>query len=85
MVAQIKKSHIYNKFIETAEFFGSLCYIIIEHNIKITNMKQIKVFKGKINGEVFDNVHSYNTRMTELISKGVTNIEATSSTSIKMA
>ena len=47
-------------------------------------MKQIKVFKGKINGEVFDNVHSYNTRMTELISKGVTNIEATSSTSIKM-
>jgi hypothetical protein len=47
-------------------------------------MKQIKVFKGKINGEVFDNVNSYNTRMTELISAGVTNIEATSSTSIKM-
>ena len=47
-------------------------------------MKQIKVFKGKINGEVFDNVHSYNTRMTELISAGVTDIEASSSTSIRM-
>jgi hypothetical protein len=47
-------------------------------------MKQIKVFKGTINGETFDNVHSYNARMTELISAGVTDIEASSSTSIKM-
>lgn len=47
-------------------------------------MKQIKVFNGKINGEVFDNVHAYNTRMTELISAGVTDIEASSSTSIKL-
>jgi hypothetical protein len=47
-------------------------------------MKQIKVFNGTINGEMFDNVHAYNTRMTELINAGTTNIEANSSTSIKM-
>ena len=33
---------------------------------------------------MFDNVHAYNTRMTELINAGTTNIEANSSTSIKM-
>lgn len=47
-------------------------------------MKQTKFFEGTINGEKFDNVHAYNTRMTELISAGVTNIEASSSTSIRM-
>ena len=46
-------------------------------------MKQIKVFNGTINGEKFDNVQAYNTRMTELINAGATNIEASSSTSIK--
>ena len=41
------------------------------------------VFRGVINGEEFDNVQDYNSRMQELISKGVTEIQATSSTSMK--
>ena len=46
------------------------------------NMRKI-VFKGVINGEEFDNVQDYNSRMQELISAGVTEIQATSSTSMK--
>lgn len=46
-------------------------------------MKKITVFNGVINGEKFDNVAAYNQRMTELIARGATNIEASSSTSIK--
>lgn len=46
-------------------------------------MKKITVFNGKINGEKFDNVAAYNQRMNELINSGATNIEASSSTSIK--
>lgn len=41
------------------------------------------VFRGVINGEEFDNVQDYNSRMQELISTGVTEIQATSSTSMK--
>lgn len=46
------------------------------------NMRKI-VFEGVINGEKFDNVQDYNSRMQELISAGVTEIQATSSTSMK--
>ena len=47
-------------------------------------MKKITVFNGTINGEKFDNVQAYNNRMTELLNAGATDIQASSSTSIKM-
>lgn len=46
-------------------------------------MKKIAVFEGIINGERFDNVQGYNARMNELIESGCTDIQASSSTSIK--
>ena len=46
-------------------------------------MNKVTVFKGTINGREFDTVEAYNAYMNELISKGVTNIQACSSTSIK--
>lgn len=45
-------------------------------------MAKKKVFKGIINGQEFDNVQAYNTRMNELIASGE-DIEATSQTSIQ--
>lgn len=45
-------------------------------------MAKKKVFKGIINGQEFDNVQEYNTRMNELIASGE-DIEATSQTSIQ--
>lgn len=45
-------------------------------------MAKTKVFKGIINGQEFDNVQAYNTRMNELIASGE-DIEATSQTSIQ--
>lgn len=46
-------------------------------------MAKKTVFTGVINGEKFDNVADYNARMNELLSQGVENISATSSTEIK--
>ena len=45
-------------------------------------MAKKKVFKGIINGQVFDSVQEYNTRMSELIASGE-DIEASSQTSIQ--
>ena len=45
-------------------------------------MAKKKVFKGIINGQEFNNVQEYNTRMNELIASGE-DIEATSQTSIQ--
>lgn len=45
-------------------------------------MAKKKAFKGVINGQVFDNVQEYNTRMSELIANGE-DIEASSQTSIQ--
>jgi hypothetical protein len=47
-------------------------------------MKKTTVFEGFINGEKFDNVTDYNNRMTQLLEAGATDINAKSSTSIKM-
>lgn len=46
-------------------------------------MAKKTVFKGVINGEVFDNVTAYNAKMNELIQSGVEDISASSSTEIK--
>lgn len=46
-------------------------------------MKNVTVFQGKVNGKTFNNVADYNAAITALIEAGVTDIEATSSTSIK--
>ena len=46
-------------------------------------MKKITVFDGTINGEKFDNVQAYNNRMNELLNAGATDIQASSSTSIR--
>lgn len=46
-------------------------------------MRKITVFNGTINGEKFTNVADYNARMNELIAAGETDIQASSSTSIK--
>ena len=46
-------------------------------------MKNVTVFQGKVNGKIYDNVADYNAAITALIDAGVTDIEATSSTSIK--
>lgn len=47
-------------------------------------MRKTTVFEGVINGEKFDNVAAYNNRMNQLLETGVTDIDAKSSTSIKM-
>jgi len=44
-------------------------------------MKKV-VFKGTINGDVFDNVKDYNERMSELINSGKTEISASSTTNV---
>lgn len=46
-------------------------------------MAKKTVFSGVINGEKFDNVADYNARMNELLSQGVENISAASSTEIR--
>ena len=46
-------------------------------------MAKKTVFTGVINGERFDNVADYNARMNELLSQGVENISASSSTEIR--
>lgn len=46
-------------------------------------MAKKTVFSGVINGEKFDNVVDYNARMNELLSQGVENISAASSTEIR--
>ena len=46
-------------------------------------MAKKTVFTGVINGEKFDNVAAYNARMNELLSQGVENISAASSTEIR--
>lgn len=46
-------------------------------------MEKVTVFEGIINGERFDSVQAYNARMCELIDAGCTDIQASSSTSIK--
>lgn len=46
-------------------------------------MKNVTVFQGKVNGKIYDNVVDYNAAITALLESGNTNIEATSSTSIK--
>lgn len=46
-------------------------------------MNKVTVFKGTINGNEFDTVEAYNAYMNELISNGITDIQACSSTSIK--
>lgn len=53
-------------------------YIISEQN---KNDMKKSIFKGIINGQEFDNVNDYNTRMNELMSTGQT-IEASTSTQI---
>ena len=46
-------------------------------------MAKKTVFTGVINGEKFDSVADYNARMNELLSQGVENISAASSTEIR--
>ena len=46
-------------------------------------MAKKTVFTGVINGEKFDNVADYNARMNELLTQGVENISAASSTEIR--
>lgn len=46
-------------------------------------MAKVTVFQGTVNGRNFDNVADYNAAITTLIAAGETNIQATSSTSIK--
>lgn len=46
-------------------------------------MKQVAVFNGLINGVKYDNVVDYNAKMNELLQSGKTEIQASSSTSIK--
>lgn len=46
-------------------------------------MAKITVFQGTVNGRKFDNVADYNAAITALIEAGETDIQATSSTSIK--
>ena len=53
------------------------------NNLIFENMKNVTVFQGKVNGKIYDNVADYNAAITALIEAGVTDIEATSSTSIK--
>lgn len=51
------------------------------NNKTFTDMTKKTVFVGKINGETFDNVASYNARLQELINSGVT-VEASSETRV---
>ena len=53
------------------------------NNLIFENMKNVTVFQGKVNGKIYDNVADYNAAITALVEAGVTDIEATSSTSIK--
>jgi hypothetical protein len=54
------------------------------NNLILKNsMAKKTVFTGVINGEKFDNVADYNARMNELLSQGVENISAASSTEIR--
>lgn len=46
-------------------------------------MAQKRVFTGVINGKTFNDVKSYNDEMTKLINEGCTDIQASSSTTIK--
>ena len=46
-------------------------------------MKKVTVFQGTVNGKNYDNVADYNAAITALINAGETDIQATSSTSIK--
>jgi hypothetical protein len=46
-------------------------------------MRKVTVFKGIVNGKEFDNVADYNAALTTLMDAGETDIQATSSTSIK--
>lgn len=46
-------------------------------------MRKVTVFKGIVNGKEFDNVADYNAALTALMDAGETDIQATSSTSIK--
>ena len=46
-------------------------------------MAKVTVFQGTVNGRNFDNVADYNAAITTLIEAGETDIQATSSTSIK--
>lgn len=54
------------------------------NKLNTLKMKKIAVFEGIINGERFDNVQAYNARMNALVESGCTDIQASSSTSIKM-
>lgn len=53
------------------------------NNLNFEKMAKKTVFTGVINGEKFDNVAAYNARMNELLSAGVENVSAASSTEIK--
>lgn len=54
------------------------------NNLNLKNsMAKKTVFTGVINGEKFDNVAAYNARMNELLSQGVENISAASSTEVR--
>lgn len=53
------------------------------NNLNFEKMAKKTVFTGVINGEKFDNVAAYNARMNELLSAGVENVSASSSTEIK--
>lgn len=46
-------------------------------------MKKVTVFAGTVNGKNFNNVADYNAEITKLINEGETEINASSSTSIK--
>ena len=46
-------------------------------------MKKVTVFKGVINGHEYDNVADYNAAFKELMDRGETDIQASSSTSVK--
>lgn len=46
-------------------------------------MKKVTVFKGVINGREFDNVADYNAAFKKLMDSGETDIQASSSTSVK--
>lgn len=53
------------------------------NNLNFKNMKKVTVFQGTVNGKNYDNVADYNAAITALINAGETDIQATSSTSIK--
>lgn len=53
------------------------------NNLNLKNMKKVSVFRGVVNGKEFNNVVDYNAELKALMDAGETDIQASSSTSIK--